>query len=84
MVESGIPQSNALAEAGLDSLAELMSRDPEGYSSQDKGRIIEALRAMRAKWEAAEAQAPKGKSRAKASPETQSSISSETAKDLGL
>ena len=32
---AGIPQSLALAEAEVDSLSELLSRDPEGYAEQD-------------------------------------------------
>lgn len=51
-----IPQSTALREASeSDSLAEVMSRDPEGLSRQDRNRIIEALRAQRARIAAAEA-----------------------------
>ncbi len=51
-----IPQSDALKEATEgDSLAEVMSRDPEGLSRQDRDRIIEALRAQRARIAAAEA-----------------------------
>lgn len=42
-----IPQSPALAEATTDSLAELMSRDPEGYSRQDLSRVVSALREQR-------------------------------------
>jgi len=53
---TGLPQSQALAEASLDSLAVLMSRDPEGYSRQDRDRIISALREQRARWEKAEAE----------------------------
>lgn len=53
---SEIPQSNALKEASEgDSLAEVMSRDPEGLSRQDRDRIIEALRAQRARIAQAEA-----------------------------
>lgn len=52
-----IPQSQALAEADVGSLSELMSRDPEGFSQQDRGRIISALRADRARREQAEATA---------------------------
>lgn len=53
--EGQIPQSEALAEADFQtSLAELMSRDPEGFSAQDRGRIIQALRADRARREKAE------------------------------
>lgn len=51
----GLPQSQALAEVELDSLAILMGRDPEGYSRQDRDRIIGALREQRARWEKAEA-----------------------------
>lgn len=51
-----IPQSTALHEVReIDSLAEVMARDPEGYSRQDRNRIIEALRAHRARIAAAEA-----------------------------
>lgn len=51
---SEIPQSNAIAETGSDSLTEVMSRDPEGYSRQDRDRIVEALRAQRARLAAVE------------------------------
>ena len=49
-----IPQSAALAEATTDSLAELFARDPEGLSKQDRARIVESLRAQRARVESAE------------------------------
>lgn len=55
-----IPQSQALLEASTPSpeasLAEVMSRDPEGYSAQDRRVIIEAMRAQRARLEKAEAE----------------------------
>lgn len=55
-----IPQSTALKEASEgDSLAEVMSRDPEGLSRQDRDRIIEALRAQRARIAQAEASGTK-------------------------
>ncbi len=54
-----IPQSEALKETHGDSLAEVMARDPEGLSRQDRDRIIEALRAQRARLATAEASAPK-------------------------
>lgn len=50
-----LPQSTALEEAKADSLGELMSRDPEGYSRQDRDRIIAALRANRERLAAADA-----------------------------
>ena len=46
-----LPQSSALKEASEESLSDLMSRDPEGYSSQDIKKIIEINRAARAKWD---------------------------------
>lgn len=46
-----IPQSSALAEAIVESLTELMSRDPEGYTKQDRMRIIATQREARARWE---------------------------------
>lgn len=52
-----IPQSPALSEATPDSLAELMSRDPEGFSQQDLARVVAALRAQRARQELANKQA---------------------------
>jgi hypothetical protein len=48
-----IPQSNALAEAGSDSLDELLNRDPEGYSKLDRQRVIAGYREYRAKLERA-------------------------------
>lgn len=65
--EGTLPVSPALAEATTDSLAEVMSRDPEGYSRQDRDRIVETLRANRARLAAAEAageSAPKQKKNA--------------------
>lgn len=61
-----IPQSNALASAGsgAESIAELLSRDPEGYQAQDLDRIIEIMREQRTRWKAAEGQGgakPRGK-----------------------
>lgn len=65
-----IPQSEALAEAEVNSLTELLSRDPEGYQKQNRTTIVSALRAMRAKWEKGEASKPKSgeKSSGKTSP----------------
>ena len=57
--------TNPLSEASETSLDELMSRDPEGLTSQNIDQIINALRAQRAQWAAAEAagaiKMPKGK-----------------------
>jgi len=75
-----LPQSSALGEASADSLTELLGRDPEGYSRQDRDRVIAALRDQRVKWEAAERAGPKP--RAKAG--TASLETSAKAEDLGL
>jgi hypothetical protein len=77
-----IPQSHALEEARTDSLAEFMSRDPEGFTRQDRGRMVLVLREQRARWEATETQQkPK-----KISGKTGALASSTTANadDLGL
>lgn len=75
-----IPQSSALLEASPDSLSELLSRDPEGYQGQDLDRIIEALRAVRVKWQAAEAAGKeRGRETTKAVP-----VHSASADELGL
>lgn len=59
-----LPQSQALLEASAeDSLQEVMSRDPEGYTRQDRDRIIAALRAQRERIAAAEAAGPVKKPR---------------------
>lgn len=59
---AGIPQSPALAEASPESLAELLSRDPEGYGRQDLDRVIAAMRQQRERQAAGAAQPkpPKG------------------------
>lgn len=50
-----LPVSQALAEATGDSIAELLSRDPENYTKQDRARVVSALRAQRERWVQAEA-----------------------------
>lgn len=52
---AAIPQSPALAEAQVESIGDLFSRDPEGFQKQDTMRVIEAFRAQRVRWEQAEA-----------------------------
>lgn len=75
-----IPQSDALAEASPQSLAELMSRDPEGYQQRDLDAIIDHLRKHRVACEAAEANKPRRASgRA-----TLSTQLAQSADDLGL
>lgn len=50
-----IPQSSALSEASSESLGELLTRDPFGFTRQDRDRVVADLRVMRAKWALAEA-----------------------------
>lgn len=79
-----IPQSQALTEANPDSLAELFARDPEGLGRQDRDRIIEALRAQRARVANAEASGQK-KPRAVGVPKLPlSSTAPGQAEDMGL
>jgi hypothetical protein len=77
-----LPQSTALAEADTNSLAELFSRDPEGFSELDRRKLVQALRAQRERWllaEAGKGPRPKtGKALAQALKPT------ETLEELGL
>lgn len=66
MSNGEIPQSAALAEATVDSLGELMSRDPEGYSKQDLERVVAAMREQRERLAISAATAPAKPTRAKA------------------
>lgn len=74
-----IPQSPLLASASPESLALLLSRDPEGYSDQDLDKVVEAFRADRRRWEEAEAG---GKPKAKRIASTAAVVSS--SEDLGF
>lgn len=65
-----IPQSRALAEASPESLAELLSRDPEGYTRQNRNTIVQVMREQRVRWEATEA-AEGAKPRRSAGPKAQ-------------
>lgn len=76
-----LPQSNALAEAKTDSLSDYMSRDPMQFTRQDRNRIVEALRAQRARWETAQAAEANGSSKTASG---KSLLSEAKAKDLGL
>jgi len=82
----GLPQSNALAEASAagDSLAELFSRDPFSLAKQDRLRIVEALRAQRVRWEAAEAAGQKSKPAKAIAGKAASLVTSQKAEDLGI
>lgn len=85
MSETGqLPQSSALAEASLDSLSEVMSRDPEGLSRQDRDRIIEALRANRARLAIADASPERKKPRTPKATVPLSTKSSGNPEDLGF
>lgn len=77
-----LPQSDALAEANPNSLSELLSRDPQGFSRVDRDKAVAALRAQRAKWEAAEAAGVKVPKAVKLSERTLTA--KRNAEDLGL
>lgn len=79
-----IPQSPALLEADTDSLSEVMSRDPEGYSRQDRDRIVEALRTQRARIAAADLAGGKKASAPKAGKLPLSSVATKAIEDMGL
>jgi len=81
-----IPQSQLLAEASEDSLSELFSRDPEGFTRQDRDQIVKALRAQRARFELAEAEGKKAprQPKAAAAAKPTSSTTSLDLEDLGL
>lgn len=53
-IPAELPQSNALAEASPDSLSLLLSKDPEEMTRSDRTRVVEALRAQRARWQTAQ------------------------------
>lgn len=57
-----IPPSFALSVASPEeSLQDLFSRDPEHFSQQDISRVVEAMRELRTRLEAAEAAGTKPK-----------------------
>jgi hypothetical protein len=75
-----IPHSDALAEATIDSLSELMSKDPEGLTRRDRDKIVDYLREQRKNFAIAEAQ-PKAK-KPKAEKVPVSNVSNVSAEDL--
>lgn len=82
-----IPASTALSEARPESLAELLSRDPEGYQKQDLDRIIEHYRAQAEKWKAADAAGVKvrqPRSGPASAPQVGTRKTDESMEDLGL
>jgi hypothetical protein len=79
-----IPQSQLLEEASEDSLSELFSRDPEGFTKQDRTQIIMAYRAQRARFEAAQAQGAKPPKQPKAQAPSAAAASQLDMEDLGL
>lgn len=82
--QPAIPQSSALAEAQVESLGDLMSRDPEGYGQQELSRVIAAMREQRQKWEAAEASGSTKRERTKADTAALLKRAPGAAEDMGL
>lgn len=78
-----IPHSPALAEAGPggESLSDLMSRDPTGWTQADEDRVLEAIRAQRERWAALEAS---GQTRAGAKRAPLAKSTSLSAEDIGI
>lgn len=86
MSEEGIPQTDALSEAQEDSLAELLSRDPED-PKMDRARLIQALRAQRERWlrvENEKANAPKRPKGTRGAKEILQASSNVNPEDMGL
>ena len=81
-----IPQSTALTEAGSGeaNLAELLSRDPEGYQQQDLDQVVRALREQRQRIQEAEAAAGSKPRTAKAGAKQLLSGTPASTEDLGL
>ncbi len=79
VAKAELPLSDALSRVSEDTLSELLSRDPEGYTEQDVSRVIEVYRAHRIRLNAAEAT---GKSKTKVAMSTPSEIVS--LKDIDL
>ena len=79
-----IPLSPALSEAFPESLDQVMSKDPQGYSEQDITRIITELRAHRERLSNLEATAPRSRApaAAKVKIDLSKKISAETKAEL--
>jgi len=78
--QAASPSLNPLAEAKSDSLEELFSRDPMGFTTQDLDRVIMEFRRQREKWTLAEAKGAKAPKQPKAA-EGKKTL---TLDDLGL
>lgn len=82
-----IPQSDALKEAsegGQNSLAEVMSRDPEGLADQDIEVIVASLRAQRGRIAQAEAAGVKVRGAGTANKVPLTTVADKPAGELGL
>jgi hypothetical protein len=84
MTSNSIPLSPALAEALPESLDQIMSKDPQGYSDQDISRIITELRSHRERLAnlAASGPAPRAPVSAKIKIDLSRKITAETAAEL--
>lgn len=83
--ETPYPISDALAEAEPQSLMHILAKDPLQFSRQDRDQVVAALRAQRAKWEAAEAAEGKKPRAAKVlDKKAPSLVTKKSIEDLGL
>lgn len=73
LIEPNSSPEQPLAEASTESLEELFNRDPLTLQKGDRRRIVEALRAQRAKWQVEEAAGAKRASAPKAEPKAKKS-----------
>jgi hypothetical protein len=80
---TGIPQSTALAEASIESLADLMSRDPETHTRDDRDRIVSAMREQRVRLQADERAKPTKAPRTRAPSKLGQAVSA-SLEDLGI
>lgn len=79
-----IPQSDALREVRIDSIADLFSKDPESFTKEDEVRLVATFRQQRERWAAAEAAGGKAPgTKSKIAPQVQVAPTT-SAEDIGL
>ena len=87
MSHPGETISTALAEASVESLTDLMSRDPEGFQTQDRSRIIQVLREQRERFAKTETETAGSRGRGRGGSTLAEALvkkAHSTAGDLGL
>lgn len=64
-IPGSIPLSTALTEASPNSINDYLSIPPKDYKGGELAKVVEILRAQRARWEASEGVKPRAKTGAK-------------------